>query len=63
MLISAILPCYNEGKLLRETHTRLAAVAETLAETAWEFIFVDDGSEDKTAAVLHELTLTDRRVR
>ena len=64
MLISVIIPCYNEMAVLPETHRRLAEVADRLKQAgAFEFIFVDDGSKDETARILHELTLADARVR
>jgi polyisoprenyl-phosphate glycosyltransferase len=64
MLISVIVPCYNEAAVLPETHRRLAEVAERLAHAgAFEFVFVDDGSGDDTARVLHEITGADPRVR
>lgn len=64
MLISVIIPCYNEMAVLPETHRRLAEVADRLKQAGtFEFIFVDDGSKDETARVLHELTLADARVR
>src|SRR4051812_18401510 len=64
MLISVIIPCYNEADVLPETHRRLAEVADRLeTKGEFEFIFVDDGSKDQTARVLHELTRADERVR
>jgi len=64
MLVSVIIPCYNESEVLPETHRRLAEVAERLrSQFDFEFIFVDDGSRDETARVLHELTNADDRVR
>ena len=64
MLISVIIPCYNESAVLPETHRRLAEVADRLKSAGeFEFIFVDDGSKDETARVLHELTRVDARVR
>jgi dolichol-phosphate mannosyltransferase len=64
MLISVIIPCYNESAVLPETHRRLAEVADRLEDAGqFEFIFVDDGSKDETARVLHELTRADERVR
>ncbi len=64
MLISIIIPCYNESAVLPETHRRLAEVALRLKdEGEFEFIFVDDGSRDETARVLHELASADERVR
>ena len=50
-LVSAIIPVYNRGAMLR------AAVASVLAQT-WrpvEIIIVDDGSTDDTAQVISEL--------
>lgn len=63
MRISVVVPSYNESAGLRETHRRLSALAEKIAEALFEFVFVDDGSRDDTAAVLHELAQTDHRVR
>jgi dolichol-phosphate mannosyltransferase len=64
MLISIVIPCYNESAVLPETHRRLAEVADRLEnEGDFEFIFVDDGSKDETARVLHEMTRADGRVR
>ncbi len=63
MLISIVLPCYNEDAVLREAHRRLAEVAGTIDGAAFEFIFVDDGSSDETPAILHALSLSDARVR
>ena len=64
MLISVIIPCYNEASVLWETHRRLVEVADRLEDEAmFEFIFVDDGSRDDTANVLHALTKSDPRAR
>lgn len=64
MLISIVIPCYNEAAVLPETLRRLGEVADRLeSEGAFEFIFVDDGSRDETARLLHELASADSRVR
>ena len=63
MIISVILPCYNEAPVLRETHRRLAEVAASLTDWEFEFLFVDDGSSDDTAVILHDLCRADGRVR
>ena len=54
MDLSVVLPVYNEVRVLDELHTRLMTV---LSRTGlrFEIMFVDDGSTDGTAAVLHEL--------
>ena len=62
-LISVVVPCYNEAAVIRETHRRLGELAARLGDARFEFIYVDDGSGDETAALLHELSVSDRRVR
>jgi len=61
-LISVVVPCYNEEQVLRAFHQRLVAAVRTLAADL-EIVYVDDGSEDRTAEILHELRAADERVR
>ncbi|MBI5365476.1 MAG: glycosyltransferase family 2 protein [Planctomycetes bacterium] len=62
MLISAVLPCYNEEENLPPLYERLARVAAA-AGGEWEFVFVDDHSTDRTPQVLRELAARDPRVK
>ncbi len=57
--ISVVVPVFNEEENVEELHTRLAAV---LGDEA-EFVFVDDGSSDRTFEVLRGLSALDPRVR
>jgi dolichol-phosphate mannosyltransferase len=61
-LLSVIIPCLNEEVLIRETCSRLIAVLSS-SEFAFELIFVDDGSKDRTPELLRELQIKDPRVR
>jgi glycosyltransferase involved in cell wall biosynthesis len=63
MLLSVIVPCYNEAPVLRETHRRLEGVLRELEELEFEIIYVDDGSRDETPQILAELQRGDGRVR
>src|SRR5689334_17723821 len=59
---SFVLPILNEEEVLPELHRRLSAVAEDLDGPA-EFIFVDDGSQDRTRETLLDLRKIDPRVK
>lgn len=60
--ISLLIPCYNEEKSLPLLYPELCKVSEQLREYQFEYLFVNDGSKDKTIAILQELRQTDLRV-
>ncbi len=53
-LISVVVPCFNEEEVLSQTLLELEAFAASLTDYEAEFIFVDDGSQDGTFAILQE---------
>jgi dolichol-phosphate mannosyltransferase len=55
MKLSIIVPVYNEEHNLRPLHARLTHVAAGCADTH-EIIFVDDGSTDRSRAIIETLT-------
>ncbi len=63
LLISVVVPCYNEDAVLRETHACLVAVLEQLAGWKYELVYVDDGSRDATLDILRELQAASGQVR
>ncbi|GAB2875330.1 glycosyltransferase family 2 protein [Streptomyces deserti] len=65
MLISIAVPCYNEEDVLERFHDHVRKVAEDLLPQGhdMEFVYVDDGSRDRTLAVLQRLADVDPRVR
>lgn len=65
MLISIVAPCYNEEAVLARFHDEVQKVAEELLPLGhdMEFVYVDDGSRDRTLAVLRQLAEFDARVR
>lgn len=63
MLLSVIVPCYNEDAVLRATHERLGNVLRAVEDLEFEIIYVDDGSHDHTHEILTELQANDRLVR
>ena len=54
-LISIVVPCYNEEETLQILYKELNSVTETMTEYAFEYVFVNDGSKDKTALLLKEM--------
>lgn len=63
MVLSVVVPCYNEEPVIARTHERLTAVLGAMADSDFELIYVDDGSRDGTLDVLSSIQRTDTRVR
>jgi polyisoprenyl-phosphate glycosyltransferase len=62
MLISVIVPCYNEDQVIVETNRQLVSVLEGVEDSNFEIVYVDDGSKDSTSDLLRELHLADERI-
>ncbi len=60
--ISIIVPCYNEEEALPLFYKEVNKVSETMDEE-FEFIFVNDGSKDKTLEVIKNLSTLDKRCK
>ncbi len=63
MLVSIVVPCYNEEAVLGELHGRLASVLEQIGGFDGEIVYVDDGSSDETPELLRQMQTGDSRVR
>ncbi|WP_028452352.1 glycosyltransferase family 2 protein [Chitinilyticum aquatile] len=61
-LISVVVPAYNEEAVLGAFHARMSALFDELADYRCEMIFVNDGSRDRTQAIIDELCALDSRV-
>src|SRR3989304_4158482 len=61
ILLSIVVPAYNEEEVLSEFHKRTATVLDSLATVA-EIIYINDGSTDNTLAVIQRLRESDPRV-
>lgn len=60
--VSILVPCFNEETTLPLFYNKLFQVIDELSDYEWEFLFVNDGSSDKTLEVLCQLRREDRRV-
>ena len=60
--ISLIVPCYNEEAVLRESYRRTKAALAHLSNPT-EIIYINDGSRDRTRALLDEIAAADPSVK
>lgn len=60
--ISIIVPVYNEEQNLEELYRRLSKVMYEINET-YEIVFVNDGSTDRSIAIMEYLNKIDNRVK
>jgi len=60
--LSVVIPVYNEEASLSPLWDELRGVLESLG-VAFEVVFVDDGSRDRSAEIIRALRETDQRVR
>jgi polyisoprenyl-phosphate glycosyltransferase len=63
ILLSVVIPCYNEEEALPRLLEQLTPCLEEATNGAWELILVDDGSFDRTAEIIRETHQVESRVR
>ncbi len=61
MMMSIVVPCYNEEACLGELHRRVTDAARVLGKD-YEIILVNDGSRDQTWPIIQSLSMTDAHV-
>ena len=60
--ISIIVPCFNEEEVLQIFYDKITEISAGI-DADFEFLFVDDGSKDKTLDILREFSQNDERVK
>ena len=60
--ISIVVPCYCDEESLPFFYEAIAKISERMPICGFEFLFIDDGSKDKTLQVIKELKRRDDRV-
>jgi glycosyltransferase involved in cell wall biosynthesis len=60
--ISILIPAYNEQDVLRHLYERLHKLAGETPNYTFEFLFVNDGSRDKTLEIIKAYAQKDHRV-
>lgn len=61
--ISIIVPCYNEEESLPIFYKEIDKISKGMKVVDFEFLFINDGSRDKTLNILREMAKKDKRVR
>ncbi|MBS5343885.1 MAG: glycosyltransferase family 2 protein [Clostridium sp.] len=62
--ISVIVPCYNEQEAIPFFYDEIVKISKIMENQAeFEYLFINDGSKDKTLDVLRELAKKDERVK
>jgi glycosyltransferase involved in cell wall biosynthesis len=62
-IASVVVPCLDEEGSLEAFYARTSEVLEAEFGERWEMVLVDDGSTDRTPAIVRELNARDPRVR
>lgn len=61
--ITVIVPCYNEEAALPIFYEEIEKISKEMKNVDFEYLFVNDGSKDKTLDILRELSKKDKKVR
>lgn len=60
--ISILIPAYNEQEVLQPLYERLVMLAGKTSDYDFEFLFVNDGSRDKTLEIIKSYAEKDNRI-
>src|SRR5664279_3932723 len=60
--ISILIPAYNEQEVLQPLYERLTMLAGKTSDYDFEFLFINDGSRDKTLEIIKSYAEKDTRI-
>ena len=61
--ISIVVPCYNEEESLPIFYEEIKKIEKEMSYVDFEYVFVNDGSRDKTLEIFRKLAKKDKKVR
>lgn len=61
--ITVVVPCYNEEAALGAFYQEISALARKMPQVLFEFLFINDGSRDKTLEKIKFFAQLDERVK
>lgn len=62
-LITIIVPCYNEEKVINLFYEEITLTISSIHNYDFEIIFIDDGSSDNTLNLIKDLSFKDTRIK
>lgn len=60
--ITILIPAYNEELVINTLYKRLTKLADSQKQYSFEFLFVNDGSKDKTLEIISDYAEKDSRI-
>ena len=60
--VTVLIPCYNEEASLPLMYEALCKLAASSINYEWEFLFINDGSLDRTLQIIKGLRTVDKRI-
>ena len=60
--VTVLIPCYNEEASLPLMYEALCKLAASSTNYEWEFLFINDGSRDRTLQIIKGLREADKRI-
>jgi len=61
-VVSIVVPCYNEEASLPHLYEEVCKIMSAIPKYEWELLFINDGSRDKTMAIIKEMAMHDERI-
>jgi glycosyltransferase involved in cell wall biosynthesis len=62
-LVSIVTPCFNEEENVREIYHQVKEVFDVIKDYAYEHIFIDNASTDRTVQILKDIAKKDYNVK
>ena len=62
-ILSVIVPCFNEEQALPFFYEEIKKISVKMKDVSFEYLFIDDGSNDNTLSVIKKYSEMDERIK
>ena len=62
-MLSVVIPCYNEEKLVKKTISEILKAIKFCKIEKYEIIFIDDGSKDRSLEIVKKSFKKSKKIR